>query len=509
MANRGSAMKRLYKDLKELNDEPVSGCAASPLEDDLFVWYCNIIGTPGTPYEVVLIRVVLEFPDDYPSNPPKGFFLTDIEYMDGAQVTTKDGRIILCLDLFNNFRTAHENWGKDASGWSAAYSVKTVLVQLQGSMCDLFSTNPTNIEKARSSALEHVCDKTGHIGADRSKWWPLVPEEEEINILSKRLEKMKAPLDEIVCYATGATLSDGALFGYGIGVRKNGKLSSPFEYLSKNAFDSGIRTGTLNQPISFWLPLFINPDHYAKVKDCVKQLPKQIKGMKMLCRNGPAEVVFSTYASIMNAAVVEIMKTEGVTANDKFIEGYFNLFRLIIQLAEEAPGLRDLAKREVAKFVNDPKNRSKTLVPDLGEWLIWLILAPQTWTGVATAYLCEVECRNVLWYCFERHAAHRELSVIKEGQKRSEKVFDATVVSRHLISFQVRLLSLAKEFDMSWTSPPEELKQKIKDLFKEVSKQGTWDDYYRTLRLLCPTERERTQQLEQALHLSKAQGYTK
>merc|ERR1711884_319825 len=51
------------------------------------------------------------------------------------------GKKVICLDVLGNFQSYHREW-KDSvgSGWTAAYSVTTLLVQLQSVLCDLGQT---------------------------------------------------------------------------------------------------------------------------------------------------------------------------------------------------------------------------------------------------------------------------------------------------------------------------------------------------------------------------------
>merc|ERR1719197_380223 len=90
----------------------------------------------------VPLHFLIDFPQNYPHSAPNIGFSFEFEYRGGAQYVMPDGRLqgkkVICLDVLGNFQSYHTEW-KDTvgSGWSPAYSVTTLLVQLQSVLCDL------------------------------------------------------------------------------------------------------------------------------------------------------------------------------------------------------------------------------------------------------------------------------------------------------------------------------------------------------------------------------------
>jgi ubiquitin-conjugating enzyme E2 D/E len=110
------AMKRLQKELLEMEKDAPANCSAGLLKDDLFTWQATIIGPTETPYEGGIFNLKILFPADYPFKSPKITFETKIYHPN----INSNGSI--CLDIL-----------KDQ--WSPALSITKVLL----SICSLLS----------------------------------------------------------------------------------------------------------------------------------------------------------------------------------------------------------------------------------------------------------------------------------------------------------------------------------------------------------------------------------
>lgn len=74
-----SSIKRIAKELCELQKVAVSNCSAGPISSsDLFNWKASIIGPEKTPYVGGIFHLEINFPMDYPFKPPKLHFKTKI-----------------------------------------------------------------------------------------------------------------------------------------------------------------------------------------------------------------------------------------------------------------------------------------------------------------------------------------------------------------------------------------------------------------------------------------------
>lgn len=116
-------IKRLIKELENINNDPLPFCSAEPIsESNLLEWKASIIGPNDTPYENGTFHLSISFSLDYPFKPPKILFITKIYHPN----ISSSGAI--CLDIL-----------KDS--WSPALTINKILL----SICSLLSDpNPND-----------------------------------------------------------------------------------------------------------------------------------------------------------------------------------------------------------------------------------------------------------------------------------------------------------------------------------------------------------------------------
>ncbi|EIN07812.1 UBC-like protein [Punctularia strigosozonata HHB-11173 SS5] len=73
-----TALRRIQKELADLNNKPISGLTVEPLEGNLFEWRCSIKAAPDSPYRDGTFRFKLVLPDNFPFKAPSVTFLTKI-----------------------------------------------------------------------------------------------------------------------------------------------------------------------------------------------------------------------------------------------------------------------------------------------------------------------------------------------------------------------------------------------------------------------------------------------
>ncbi|CAM9449032.1 unnamed protein product, partial [Sphacelaria rigidula] len=70
-----------------LNKNPPEGVSVGLTDDDnMFMWELLIVGPPDTLYEGGFFKAKLEFPKDFPNNPPTMTFISEMFHPNGESV---------------------------------------------------------------------------------------------------------------------------------------------------------------------------------------------------------------------------------------------------------------------------------------------------------------------------------------------------------------------------------------------------------------------------------------
>eukprot|EP00002_Diphylleia_rotans_P032362 TRINITY_DN678_c0_g2_i4.p1 TRINITY_DN678_c0_g2~~TRINITY_DN678_c0_g2_i4.p1 ORF type:complete len:148 (+),score=26.52 TRINITY_DN678_c0_g2_i4:57-500(+) len=110
------ALRRINKELIDIQKDPPSNCSAGPVGSDLYHWQATIIGPGDSPYAGGVFALEIFFPTDYPFKPPNIHFKTAVYH---PNINSK-GQI--CLDILK-------------SQWSPALTISRVLL----SICSLLT----------------------------------------------------------------------------------------------------------------------------------------------------------------------------------------------------------------------------------------------------------------------------------------------------------------------------------------------------------------------------------
>jgi ubiquitin-protein ligase len=139
MASQNATMahRRLLRDLKEYNDlkDTLPTVAAAPTEHDILTWHVSLTAPEG-PYSErgTVFHMVMTFKETYPEEPPIVKLCTELPHPNvyagydfNQHAERAGGGYYICLNML---RPQEGAGGGSYSGWSGAYSVYSLLMQL-------------------------------------------------------------------------------------------------------------------------------------------------------------------------------------------------------------------------------------------------------------------------------------------------------------------------------------------------------------------------------------------
>ncbi|KAH0609310.1 uncharacterized protein H6S33_012796 [Morchella sextelata] len=193
------------------------------------------------------------------------------------------------------------------------------------------------------------------------------------------------------------------LLGVGVHIdEKTGMLESSFDWLSMDAFEKfKVRKSVDKKEFEFFLPLGFSPAHFDRAYSS-KKLFEYIdlidaKNTKKRGVSGPGNTLFALNGAerrmnvlyrFCNSIVVSLMRAtdelysggavgdEGkagktlLFASEKACIGYLQIYHLLLCIMRQEPELRKRAVERIKAFCADDQNRSKSSVPDLGEFIV-------------------------------------------------------------------------------------------------------------------------------------------
>jgi len=496
--------RRLLADWKRLQQEPLPLASARPRQDrDLTLWDGAIgvelcVGDLGV--VTAPLHFLIDFPVDYPQRAPNIGFSFNFPYRDGASYIDPSGRLqgklVICLDILGNFAHVHTEWkGQRGTGWTAAYTVTTLLVQLQSVLCnigksmsadereDLYCTALRFAEKHPSMVPELLTEEeimlerqelekakclAAACGADedlqcRVKGFAREAKLKEnpalmsmflqilVDVSARRTAGSESALqpaaeavvaapepavDRNICrFATGALYTEDML---GVGVSRKGKnLSTPAELLSLEAYKGGLRQSTDKLPFEFFLPVWINQKHAAASKTWPAVLTKSCLEIgKIYDVKNEEEAILEVFPRLINQMIVEMMrpdqeKTEAIAT----FEALCNFWRTLRWLLDTRAPLRGRVGRKLLAFVQDEKVRHKDVSPDLGMVLaLYTVLQGYEGCPSRKAFIDAYADEN-----FVRCVMWWQSSGVPA---KAMPVFEATKVSREICMFQLMVMDV-------------------------------------------------------------------
>jgi len=145
-----ASVKRILREVKEMQVEPSNQYTAAPLEDNIFEWHFTIRGPHGTEFEGGLYHGRIILPPEYPFKPPNIVLLN------------QNGRFEVGTKICLSISSYHPEQ------WQPSWSIRTVLVALISFMptkgegaIGAIDLSPEDRKKLALKSVDYACDKCG------------------------------------------------------------------------------------------------------------------------------------------------------------------------------------------------------------------------------------------------------------------------------------------------------------------------------------------------------------
>ncbi|KAJ2159607.1 ubiquitin conjugating enzyme Ubc7/UbcP3 [Coemansia sp. RSA 552] len=139
-----TALKRLMTEYKELSLNSPEGIIAGPIdEDNLFKWEAVFIGPEGTPYANGVFTATLDFPRDYPLNPPTMKFTTPMFHPNVYQ----NG--VVCISILHPPGDDPNHYESSSERWSPVQSVEKILLSVISMISEPNDESSANVDAGK------------------------------------------------------------------------------------------------------------------------------------------------------------------------------------------------------------------------------------------------------------------------------------------------------------------------------------------------------------------------
>ena len=294
-------------------------------------------------------------------------------------------------------------------------------------------------------------------------------------------------------------------------------IYSSMETLSYSAFaDDRVRRTVWGEEFSQFMPLYLTAKHFEVAKPILKRT------LVSLCQGSPRwshakgafqpEMVLDVLPKLLCTMGV-LVCDKGVAASDVFLDGFVQIYRLLLALADETPRLRKHVTQRVRGFIRSETLRTKDAEPSLGSLIPLLGIANGVrWCDLAWPLLREQFDRSILFSCraFPQLAKPAELT----QDQLFELTWRARLVAHRLMMFNYGFLArLSKistaQLDQFHGQPTPWLRGSMRQHLSKVFATDSWPAYFSMINVPLPTKAFLQSWIVESVGNSLKKGYHK
>jgi len=350
--------KRLKREYEQFLENPIPNCGAEPLESNIGIWHVNI---QVPELDGAVFHFVVTYPENYPDVAPK---IVNCSYIKHENVFDD----YICLDILS---MSEETKNTPFRGWTTAYTISSLLVQLQAFLFEsMGDVKGSQRKRMIREARQYYCPISKHSGLDNIRP-PILCTREKIEkeqnssacILKEEvffLEEMDYVVQSVLyefcdegtlaklrflkvggteaidlalekkvykCYYTLKTIDKKGVV-IGIGAKKAcmdrvsratrerkrclQQLHCSFDFISQEAYKSGVRNNVWkDRDFDCFIPLYINKSHGKYSLPAAEKYILELwntSGLANHYRRITPDLILATLSKLMNTTVVNMMK---------------------------------------------------------------------------------------------------------------------------------------------------------------------------------------------------------
>lgn len=518
--NQNFSTRRLLKDFKEIqnNKIPNVNVACVPMDNDLFTWHGNLLAPTGSLYQTGVFHFEIVFPSDYPKSPPTVTLFTSIEHPNvfGTKI---------CLNMLE------VNSKNGAQAWNSAYTIQSILLQLQSFLFEYPDDNLTEKEKRKLyesyrpmivEANEFECQGCSH----RGKVNPYPTFKDPNTYVDEDFKNKKSSLElfeeSLVCFHTKLTYKENSL-GIGLNVERIARTGaiqscSPImDLVSIKAFmKEGIRKSFLKEHFGYWIPLYLRKDEKDKTIHMIKQSLSFIEtGSTDRFEIGQIERIVPKIISSIVLKIVDLKRHPSCLVIQQLV--FFH--GLMLMLLREHPSIRESIEAKLESFIKNESARIKENCPNIILIMVYLMFTDKyTFNDVIEAYSAEQIDRQVFWILQKIPELIKDNNFVIDDN-RAEVTFKSQAVSYTLVAIYHHYLKAMREQYTNWDNLllylesnfcklPEPLENSLQQSFKnDIEHLDSFDSYYESIGMKTKSRAELTILLKNAIVSSKNKKY--
>jgi ubiquitin-protein ligase len=509
----------------EMKDMPF--ITAAPMEENLFVWHGNLKGTEDNPYKGMIVHFEIRLPHNYPMSPPTISILTPLKH---PNVFGNH----LCLNMFDiGTKKVHKKW-------STAYTLHSILLQLQSFLFDVKKSffnkkNLALIQEQVEDSQDHECNTCGHRGSSKPHpAFPIYKKAEESNLTVNTFQsgtifdedqafvevrdEHGIYLDNVRCYHCKLDYKQTTI-GFGVKsvkLPRTGDIKScdPIvDYVCLHCFmKDGLYCSSTKELFNNWMPFFTEKSQWEKILKLARRSFSFIKTNST--KKFEPQVLINCIPKMLITMLYN-MASKKKHPSINYIRVFVQIHAMFSKFLEIYPELRTEMEQQIAKFIESPENRTKGKMSSILKIPIYLLFTKKyKFEDIQEAFLEEDFARRIYWILakipnldFNEEISHEHMIVAFKAAVESYRIILMLHHYSHMMAENFSSVTeFVSSFETNYGKLPNNIEDKVQMGLVKTFEVENYNEFFSYLGV-SRTDEQIFDTLKTAYNLSAERGY--